>query len=144
MKKRYRVLIFIGVLLLIGYIFYPDSLPPRTPIKVARLVSGLKIPEGIKFEMLQDDWALNGDGTTHVKAKLTDKQLSEFVRQATEQKYNALPVQEKSSELFIPEGIADMENGYYKLEIDESDPRDYTLSIIDSDKKEMTVYIWFM
>lgn len=144
MKKRYRVLIFIGVLLLIGYTFYPDSLPPRTPIKVARLVSGLKMPEGIKFELLQDDWALNGDGTTHVKAKLTDKQLTELIRQATEQKYNALPVMEKSSELFIPEGIADMQKGYYKLEIDESDPRDYTLSIIDSDKKEMTVYIWFM
>ena len=137
-------MIFIGALLLIGYIFYPDSLPPRTPKKVARLVSGLKIPEGIKFKMLQDDWAFNGDGTTHVKAKLTDKQLTELVRQATEQKYSALPVLEESSELSIPEDFSDMENGYYNLEMDESDPRDYTLSIIDSDKKEMTVYIWFM
>ena len=100
--------------------------------------------EGINFEMLQDDWAFNGDGTTHVKAKLTDKQLSGLVRQATERNYSTLPVLEKSSELFIPEGIADMENGYYKLEIDENDPRDYTITIIDTDKKEMTVYIWFM
>lgn len=144
MKKRYRILIFIGALLLIGYIFYPDSLPPRTPIKIARLVSELKMTEGINFEMLQDDWAFNGDGTTHVKAKLTDKQLSGLVRQATERNYSTLPVLEKSSELFIPEGIADMENGYYKLEIDENDPRDYTITIIDTDKKEMTVYIWFM
>ncbi|SFH34637.1 hypothetical protein SAMN05421739_11257 [Pontibacter chinhatensis] len=107
-------------------------------------MSGLKISEGIKFEMLQDDWALNGDGTTHVKAKLTDKQLSDILKQASEQKYHALPILEKSYELFIPEAIADAENGYYQLKIDDDDPRDYTLTIIDSDKKEMTVYIWFM
>lgn len=77
-------MIFIVVLLLTSYVFYSDSLPLRTPNKVARLVSGLKMPEGIKFEMVQDDLALKGDGTTHVKAKLTNKQLSELVRQATE------------------------------------------------------------
>ncbi|KAA9332742.1 hypothetical protein [Adhaeribacter soli] len=144
MKKKYKALIFIGVLLLIVYLIFPNSFPPRTPLKVARLVSGLKIPGDIRFKMLQDDWAFNGDGTTHVKAKLTDEQLNEILQQATDKNYKVLPVLEKYSEISIPEGIADMENGYYQLDIDKDDPRDYTLTIIDSDKKEMIVYIWFM
>ena len=60
---------------------YPDFFPPRTPLKVAGLVSGLEISEDIKFKMLQDDWSPNGDGTTYVKATLSNKQLMRLLQQ---------------------------------------------------------------
>ena len=133
----------LGVMLLgIAYLTYSDSFPPRTGLKVARLVSGLKIPKEIEFEILEDEWAFNGDGTTFVKAKLTDKQLRELIDQATQKKYKALPIQVPSSDVLLPIDIIKGKHGYYLLDVAKDDPRDYTLSVIDSVKKEMIAYIW--
>ena len=140
MKKSYYIL-FLGLVLLpLAYLIFPNQLPPRTPLKVARLISGLEISKEIEVEMIQDDWALNGDGTTYVKARLTDRELSELIRQATQKDYKSLPLPHKN----IPVGIADGINGYYFLELNKDDSRDYTLTVIDSDKKEITVYIDYM
>ena len=140
MKKSYYIL-FLGLVLLpLAYLIFPNQLPPRTPLKVARLISGLEISKEIEVEMIQDDWALNGDGTTYVKARLTDRELSELIRQATHKDYKSLPLPHKN----IPVGIADGINGYYFLELNKDDSRDYTLTVIDSDKKEITVYIDYM
>jgi hypothetical protein len=40
--------------------------------------------------------------------------------------------------------MAERMQGYYFLEVDKDDPKDYTLTLIDSDKKEMIVCIWYM
>jgi len=144
MKKRYFILVLGILILVVVYFTYSDSFPPRTPLKVARLVSGLNIANETEFEMLEDDWAPNGDGTTYVKAKLTDKQLRELIEQAIQKKYENLPIKVFSSDVHIPLNIIEGKQGYYLLEVDKDDPRDYTLTIIDSDKKEMIAYIWYM
>lgn len=140
MKKSYYILFLGLVLLAIAYLIFPNQLPPRTPLKVARIVSGLEISREIEFEMVQDDWAPNGDGTTYVKARLTDEELSELIRQTTQKDYKSLPLPYDN----VPEGIADGMNGYYFLKLDNKDPRDYTLTVIDSDKKEIIAYIDYM
>lgn len=144
MKKRYYILFGGLILVFVAYFSYPDLFPPRTPLKVARLTSGLDISKELKFEMLQDDWAPNGDGTTLVRAKVSDKELSELIRQAIEKNYKRLPIKESSPDLSIPIGIADGMNGYYYLKQDNDDPRDYTITIIDTEKKEISAYIDYM
>ena len=132
----------LGLLLLCAaYITFSDSLPPRTPLKVARLISGLEISNEVKFKMLQDEWSPNGDGITHIKATLTDKELSVYSKQSTLKGYNKLPFKETSPYLILPHGVTHRINGYYLFNQDKDAPRDYTFAIIDSQKKEMIVFI---
>ena len=94
--------------------------------------------------MLQDEWSPNGDGITLAKAKLTDKELRDFLQQSIKKGCRSLPIKDSSPDLFFPEGVTDRMNGYYLLEQDKEDPRDFTLAIIDSHKMEMIVYISYM
>ncbi|MFC6998460.1 hypothetical protein [Rufibacter roseus] len=144
MKKRYYLLLLGLLLLCIAYITYSDSLPPRTPLKIARLISGLEISNGVEFKMLQDEWSPNGDGIAHIKATLTDKELNDYSKQSTLRGYKRLPIKESSPNLILPDGVNDRMNGYYLLNQDKEDPRDYTFTIIDSQKKEMIVFINYM
>ena len=42
-------------------------------------------------------------------------------------------------DIVIPDGNAEGVNGYYLLEVDNDDSRDYNLTIIDSGKKEVVI-----
>src|SRR5690606_15372076 len=111
MKKSYHITLLGLLLLCIAYITWTDSLLPRTPLKVARLISGLEISNEVKFKMLRDEWSPNGDGVTHIRATLTDKELSDFINQSIQKSYKSLPIKETSSGLILPDGVTDRMNG---------------------------------
>ena len=144
MKKPIYITL-LGLLVLgFAYITWSDSLPPRTPLKVARLISGLEISNEVKFKMLRDEWSPNGDGVTHIRATLTDQELNDFINQSIQKGYKRLPIKETSPGLILPDGATDRMNGYYRLDQDKEHPGDFTFTIIDAQQKEMIVYINYM
>jgi hypothetical protein len=134
----------LGGLLLTLTVFYfynEDSLPPRTPRKIARLISGLSISRETKLEKSIDIWAPNGDGEVLVKGILTDQELSDLIEDAKMKDFKTLPIRVNLGSATIDDDLFERGNGFYKIEIDKDDPRDYYLTIIDVDKKELITYL---
>jgi hypothetical protein len=139
-----KLKIGLGLLLLVlatVYFYYEDSLPPRTPIKIARLISGLSISSEITFEKPIDTWAPNGDGEVLVKGILSDKELNDLIEDAKANHYRTLPIKEDLGTIIILNDLIKIQKGFYKIEIDTVDTRDYNLTIIDIDKKELIAYL---
>lgn len=123
------------------YLFNEDSLPPRTPRKIARLISGLDISRRTELKKTIDIWAPNGDGEVLVKGKLTNSELNDLIREAKDENFKMLPIISDLGPAIIPDDLMAGKNGLYKLEIDKIDPRNYNLTIIDVDKNELITYI---
>ena len=123
------------------YFFNEDSLPPRTPRKIARQISGLDISRQTELEKPIDVWAPNGDGEVLVKGKLTDNELNDLIRNAKQENFKTLPISNSLGQALIPDDLLKGKNGLYKLEIDQIDPRGYELTIIDIDTKELITYL---
>jgi len=132
-----------GLLLTLTVIYFynEDSFPPRTPRKIARLISGLSISRGTGLEKSIDIWAPNGDGEVLVKGILTDQELYDLIEEAKTKHYKELPIKENIGPAIIPDGLVDGRNGFYKIELDKVDTRGYYLTIIDVDKKELITYL---
>ena len=132
-----------GLLLMLTVIYFynEDTLPPRTPRKIARLISGLSISRETKLEKSIDIWALNGDGKVLVKGFLTDEELTDLIQDAKTKDFKKLPIRVNLGSATIDNGLIERQNGFYKIEIDKDDPRDYYLTIIDVDKKELITYL---
>ena len=142
MTAKFRI--GLGGLLLLSTVIYfykEDSLPPRTPRKIARLISGLSISRETKLEKSIDIWELNGDGKVLVKGFLTDEELTDLIQDAKTRDFKTLPTRINFGSPTIDNGLLERQNGFYKIEIDKDDPRDYHLTIIDVDKKELITYL---
>ncbi len=56
-----------------------DHLPPRRPYKIARVVSGLPVPNNVRVLEFRDGWSGNGDGAVKVVLQLTPAQYAELI-----------------------------------------------------------------
>src|SRR5690606_35734186 len=88
-----------------------------------------------------DIWAPNGDGEVLVKGILTDEELRDLIQDAETKDFKKLPIRVNLGSATIDDDLFERRNGFYKLEIDKDDPRDYYLTIIDVDRKELITYL---
>lgn len=66
-----------------------DRLPPRTPEKVARIVSGLGIPDGSRVVVFEDEWnGFNGDGSTLIVLEPPRSVFDQLIAEATRMGYS--------------------------------------------------------
>jgi hypothetical protein len=67
-----------------------DQLPPRTPVKAARVLSGLSIPYFSKTELF-DDQSMGGDASTVIRIKPDSAAFDALLREAKTKGYRLLP-----------------------------------------------------
>lgn len=116
-----------------------DRLPPRTPHKAARLVSGLSIPSSAKVLRSDEEWSeFNGDGHSKIEIALDSASFSRVRRQAQGQGYRQLAATDSLSKFVHsiwgrnPVGLMQM-NGAL-------DSGSQQLTILDDQTRRVLVY----
>ena len=140
MKKKIAALGAIILAVIAVYIFYQDSLPPRTPHKVARLISGLSIPDDSRVIEFKDQWNdLNGNGFSFIVIQLDDKSFNKIYQEARESDYKALPITEG---VYGP--LKDISKkkvaGIYKVNFDDEATKSFNAAMLSNDDRRILVY----
>lgn len=126
--------------MILVYITYRDNLPPRTPKKVARLISGLSVPIGSSVIEFQDQWNdFNGNGYSFISIQLSDKSFDELYNEAQDEGYRKLPITEN---IYGPlKAVSDTTKlGIYKVVIHDEESMSFDGAILSVDDKRLVVY----
>ncbi len=142
-KKNIIVLSLLGGILLIsGYLFFQDSLPPRTPHKIARIISGLNIQNNTKVSCFKDDlrggFGVVPSGDLLIIFTLQDKQLKKLKKECEQKKYQNLPVK---NFVYTPDFVKGVGDGLYWLNKSSSDPLDFSLVVLSVTRKKLYIYL---
>ncbi|MGY5353432.1 hypothetical protein [Wenyingzhuangia sp. IMCC45467] len=150
MKKIKLISIVLGIIL-IGGILLKDYLPPRTPIKVVRIYSGLSIPKSTKVINFKEDYSFTGEGKIEVKLKLSDSDIKKIKEECLKLEYKKLTVENLIEDEFLnPDprfGFnmpnADLRNintGFYKLKVRDLKNMDFSMLVLNLDNKELSLW----
>jgi hypothetical protein len=71
MKIWMKIAVILFGIVLITFLLLNDYLPPRTPIKVAKIHSGLRISKSATVIYFKEDYAFTGEGQVEMKIKIT-------------------------------------------------------------------------
>lgn len=153
MDKHKILLIAISlIVLLLGY-FFRDYLPPRTPLKIARLQSGLDIPNSVQILEYKEEYSFTGEGFIYVELKFNKEEFDKAFINSHKNEYKKLIIKNLILDKLIYSqtkehgykvynlDITKIKNGYYKLNARNLDNLDYGITVIDFQKKHLIVYI---
>ena len=157
MKKKMWLIIGIlfCVVVSIGYNIFSDHLPPRTPLKIARLRSRLDIPKETQLADFKEVYAFTGEGEMYVKFKLDDTNIDNIITQCKKKNYKKLTVKNLIIDKLIDIGslkhqyfiqgndITLIKEGLYQLEAINMNEMDFCITILDVEKKQLIVYVSF-
>lgn len=151
------MILIIGVLILVTIIFvifkYNDYLPPRTPLKIARIQSGLNLPKDLQIIDFKEEYSFNGEGFIYILLKFDNKTLESVIKECIKEKYSKLTIDNLVAEELIhfdtkkygytiyDKDITLIKEGYYKLNAIDLDNGDFTITVIDEQKKELMIYV---
>ena len=144
----------IFVFIAIGYYVFSDYLPPRTPLKIVRLKSGLKVPKSIQVLDFEENYSLTGEGYEFVVIKLNKDDVNSIMHECICKKYKKLTIDNLVKDGFIdrnPEfgiilpkkDIRSINEGYYQLNVTDLQQMDFSITILDMDKGELIIYVSF-
>ena len=139
----------------IGYYIFSDHLPPRTPLKIARLRSGLDIPKEAQLADYKEVYAFNGEGEIYVKFKIDDTNVDNIIMQCKKKNYKKLTVKNliidklidvgslKHQYFILGKDITLIKEGFYQLDAVNLNEMDFCITILDIEKMQLIVYVSF-
>lgn len=141
MKKGSVILAICATALVGVYAIYSDSLPPRTPGKVARLVSGLSIPRDAKVLEFKDQWnEFNGNGFSLIVLGLEEREFSKVYQDAKLLHFKTMPIKEN---IYGP--LKDISEsgivGLYNIKIDNEASMSFSGTVLNEVNKTIIVYV---
>jgi hypothetical protein len=141
MKNKISLIgLLVIAIMVILYIINKDSLPPRTPHKVARLISGLSIPDDSKVLEFKDQWSnFNGNGYSYIVIRLDNNSFEKIYKEANEGDYRNLPIVE---DIYGPlKTVSDKQTvGVYKVSIDDESTMSFQGTVLSENDKSVMVY----
>lgn len=155
MKKRMWLIIgsiFFVIVIVVYYSFY-DHLPPRTPLKIARVQSGLDIPKDVQVADFKEEYSFSGEGFIYVLIRLDEKTMNNIIQKCIKEKYSKLTIDNLIADKLIhpatkeygykiyDKDITSIKEGYYKLNAIDLNKLDFGITVIDEQKKEVIIYI---
>ena len=144
MFLKKKTVLVTGLLLLVVatvYVRYKDSLPPRSPHKVARVLSGLAIPGSARVVAFEEEWnEFNGDGFCFVVLRLDDHLFETVYQEAKAKGYAELSLK---APVYGPlQAIPDSKTvGIYQLTTEDQDPTSFTGAVLSRADRLVSVYI---
>jgi hypothetical protein len=142
MNKRILIIVsLIAIAFMTSYVIWMDNLPPRTPQKVARIVSGLSIPRDAKIMEFKDEWnKFNGNGFSFITLHLDDESFNKIYQESKSLHFDQLPLNDS---IYGP--LKDFANskvsGFYKIEIDDKISMSFSGTVLCKDDKTVAVYV---
>jgi hypothetical protein len=141
MKVKYFSFSLLLVLVIV-YVILRDKLPPRTPRKIARSISGLRINSDYAVSSFTEEWnQFNGDGSLVIEINLNDEQLSRLLVEGIQEGYHKLPIMNPPPELSGALFLKDMK-GYYRIAIHDKYASVFDLAIIDTRNKKLRIFVF--
>lgn len=142
--KKY-VIIFFGILIVVlaMYIFFYDSLPPRTPQKVARLISGLDVPRDARVVKYEEQWNdFNGNGYSLIILSLEKETFNKIYSRAKSLNFEELPIKEI---LYGPINsiLPEKSGGVYEIQFSNKENMSYSISLLSKADNTLLIYVAF-
>jgi len=130
-------------LILVGlYLVFQDNLPPRTPLKIARNISGLPITSDYKMVLFVEDWSdFNGDGGLRVEFDLSEEQMSQLVEKCKLVGYQSMPIQNPPPELAGALFLKNLQ-GLYQIKIHDQRETAFDLVVLDTKTNKLIIYVF--
>ncbi len=136
------------LVILVFLFFKKDYLPPRTPLKIARIQSGLDIPKNVQIIEFEEEFNFTGEGFNYILLKLNKNNLHDIIKEIKKENFKKL-----TRENLVKDGhnlislhgkdINSIKNGFYKIDLEHSDEMCIMITIVDLQKKEIIVYTEF-
>ncbi|WP_144607604.1 hypothetical protein [Algoriphagus algorifonticola] len=140
--KKYNI-IFFGILIVVlaMYIFFYDSLPPRTPKKVARLISGLDVPSDSRVVKYEEQWNdFNGNGYSLIILSLEKEPFNKIYNRAKSLNFQELPIKEV---LYGPINslLPEKSDGVYEIQFSDKENMSYSISLLNKADNTLLIYV---
>ena len=140
MKRIYVILLMVLVILLLLFGLYWFKIR-RTAYSVAQILTKIEISKEYKVETFKDEWAPNGDGESLIIFSVPKQQELKLVQSCIRQGFKQLPVKEELPDNMIYNYLDKSDTlGYYSLDIDKTDNRNYTLFVVTRKSKKLIIY----
>lgn len=136
----------------IGAFTYRDYLPPRTPYKIARIESNLRISKDFKVKDFEENYSFSGEGFVYVVFKLDDQQIESVIQECQKNNYKVLNTINLINDGFLSsdpnygiglhkKNIRDIKEGYYQLKAKDLKNMDFSITVLDKANKELIIYV---
>lgn len=145
MKRRnYSIIGFLILSLGVLYYTFRDSLPPRTPKKIARNISGLSITGDYRVLSFNEEWSdFTGDGSLTVEIELESDKIDNLIQECKKSGYQALPFKDLPSVLDPGLFLKDSD-GFYKIRTHNKRATAFDISVLDTKYKRLRVYVFVL
>lgn len=122
------------------YLAFADQLPPRTPLKVARVISELPVPGDARILSFTDERsAKSGDGVSEVRLQVTDEEFSKLESLAREQGYK--PTTPAELQRNVVSQLGPNARGVFRFRPDSRKESGYDIALLDERTKQLFVRI---
>jgi hypothetical protein len=136
MKKVIIIVIVVTIVILLYAFFFR-----RTPYSIGGVIAGYNIPKGLTVEQFKDEWNPNGDGESLIIFNVRPEQEQELENKCIEKKYDPLPIKKDLPDNLIYNYLGKSDSlGYYTLNIEKKDKRNYSIVIFNLKKHRLIVY----
>lgn len=139
MKKTIIMIVITLViaLLIVVYAFFLR----RTPYTISEIFTGYKIPKTLSIVQFKDEWNQNGDGESFIIFTIPSKEQLKLENNCIQKQYDKLPIKEDLPDNFIYNYINKTDSlGYYHLNVDKSDNRNYSVVILNLNEHKLLIY----
>lgn len=151
MNKKILISLVITVIVVIGITLMNDYLPPRTPVKVARIQSGLNIPKSSSVIDFKENYTFTGEGEIEVKLRLNNSEVETIKNECIKSNFKKLTIENLIEDGFLDTNLqfgffmpnTDLRNindGYYKLKATDLKKLDFIITVLDLDKNELSIW----
>jgi hypothetical protein len=140
MKKKYMILFFIALFILLLFSIYWLKIR-RTAYSVAHVLTNINISKDYKLDTYKDEWAPNGDGESLIIFSIPKQQEPNLIQSCIGHGFRKLPIKEELPDNTIYNYLDKSDSlGYYFLNIDKSDNRNYKLFVVNQKNKKLIIY----
>jgi hypothetical protein len=131
-----------STLFLIIAIMLSCSKEERTPYSITKALVGLEIKKDVSVIEYKDQWgSMTGDGVSFIIFKVQPNQLAEIKDSCKTKAFKALPIKESLPDNFINHYVSPSDTiGYYWLDIDKNDNRNYCIVVLSEVSNKLIVY----
>lgn len=144
MKRKILWIILILIILVVGVPYVYDNFFKRSPEKILLNQFGISLKEyNYSVISMKEQWDYNGDGYCLILFDFVQFKTEEF-NSLTIHNFKRLPIIDNIEVNEIPELYLKSEKGYYILQAEKEDPRDFKILIIDTKSKKGIMYYQIM
>jgi len=118
------------------------STEERTPQSITKALIGLEIKKDVSVVEFKDEWgSMTGDGMSVIVFKLNTNQFESLKDSCKAKEFKVLPLRESLPDGYINHYLNPSDTiGYYRLEVDKKDDRNYCIVILSEVSKRLIVY----